>query len=300
MEFYNDRIVDISFKEVENNPLLAYSDSDVALHKDIRELPISDGTMRIDMYMLVACSKGRLQSEINGVLYDISTVEILVCRPNDLIENCMVSPDFEGAILCLSKRLVMECFSESDKWLKIFHYSENTLIHVDQGGLKLFVMYGDMLNAKVDKPSPMFQKEIIVSLVKAALYELLANVDTMLSSEDVRLPMRQRDVMVKRFMELLVSNRVKPRSVSWYADKMCVTAKHLSSVCKQVTGKTAFALINEYVEMDIRHLLKKSDKSIKEVADALNFPNISFFGKYCRQHFGLSPTELRKSLRKKE
>lgn len=55
--------------------------------------------------------------------------------------------------------------------------------------------------------------------------------------------------------------------------------------------------INEYVITDIQHLLKNTDKPIKEVVGLLNFPNISFFGTYCRKHFGMSPTEYRKYLR---
>lgn len=85
-----------------------------------------------------------------------------------------------------------------------------------------------------------------------------------------------------------------------YADSLCVTPKYLSTVCKQVTGKTALHWINEYVQVDIRHWLKNSDKTIKEIAGLLEFPNISFFGKYCRAHFGVSPTELRKRLQEQQ
>ncbi len=36
---------------------------------------------------------------------------------------------------------------------------------------------------------------------------------------------------------------------------------------------------------------------IKEIAEALQFPNVSFFGKYCRMRLGQSPTVLRRQLR---
>lgn len=48
---------------------------------------------------------------------------------------------------------------------------------------------------------------------------------------------------------------------------------------------------------DIRYWLKNSNKTVKEIADMLEFPNLSFFGKYCRTRFGLSPTEYRRQLR---
>lgn len=36
-------------------------------------------------------------------------------------------------------------------------------------------------------------------------------------------------------------------------------------------------------------------KSVKEIAQAMNFPNQSFMGKYFKQHTGLSPLKYRKS-----
>ncbi len=90
---------------------------------------------------------------------------------------------------------------------------------------------------------------------------------------------------------------VKPRSVTFYANQLCVTPKYLSTVCKQISGRTAFDWINEYVQTDIRHLLKFSQMPIKEIAEALQFPNVSFFGKYCRMRLGQSPTALRRQLR---
>ena len=35
---------------------------------------------------------------------------------------------------------------------------------------------------------------------------------------------------------------------------------------------------------------------MKEVCDILNFPNLSFFGKYVKTHFGLTPSEFRKAV----
>ena len=47
-------------------------------------------------------------------------------------------------------------------------------------------------------------------------------------------------------------------------------------------------------------MLERSDKSIKEIANELNFPNISFFGKYVKKHTGMSPKQYRENLKQKE
>ena len=55
-------------------------------------------------------------------------------------------------------------------------------------------------------------------------------------------------------------------------------------------------LVNEFIIEDITELLKYSEKSIKEIANYLEFPNLSYFGKYVKAHTGMSPTQYRKHL----
>ena len=85
----------------------------------------------------------------------------------------------------------------------------------------------------------------------------------------------------------------KPRSVSFYAETLNVTSKYLSSVCKATCGETASMLIHKAVTKDIADLLSYSNKSIKEIMVELDFPSLSFFGKYVKKHFGVGPKEYR-------
>ncbi len=103
---------------------------------------------------------------------------------------------------------------------------------------------------------------------------------------------RNREVFV-RFMDLLDQYHQIERSVAFYADKLFITPKYLSSIVKKVSGENALEWINRYVVLEAKSLLMHSDKSIQEVAYALNFPNPSFFGKYFKHHTGMSPGEYK-------
>ena len=85
--------------------------------------------------------------------------------------------------------------------------------------------------------------------------------------------------------------------VTWYAEELHVTPKYLSTTCKNVSGKTANIWINQFVVKDICQLLRYSEMSIKEISEHLNFPNLSFFGKYVKSHLGVSPKEYRQQIR---
>ena len=42
-------------------------------------------------------------------------------------------------------------------------------------------------------------------------------------------------------------------------------------------------------------LLRNTSKSIKELAAHMNFPSQSFFGKYFKEHVGMTPMSYRKA-----
>lgn len=47
---------------------------------------------------------------------------------------------------------------------------------------------------------------------------------------------------------------------------------------------------------NVKYMLQWSPKSIKEIAMELDFPNLSFFGKYVKRYLGVSPKQYREQL----
>ena len=105
---------------------------------------------------------------------------------------------------------------------------------------------------------------------------------------------RSSNQLFQQFMNLLSNNTAKHQTVAYYADQLCISPKYLSAICKQSTGKTANEWIREHVMEDIRYYLQQTDLSIKEICDRLGFPNPSFFGKYVKEHFGMTPSKMRR------
>lgn len=106
-------------------------------------------------------------------------------------------------------------------------------------------------------------------------------------------PFTSRETLFKRFIDLIESTYPKPRSVSYYAERLNVTPKYFSYVCKQAVGQKATGIIDQYVVKDIVYMMNHTQKSIKEIACELDFPNLSFFGKYVKKHLGVSPKNYR-------
>lgn len=275
-----------------------YEDGDIGIYDlgiKTQEPLLETGPKKTDRITVVACVEGRLQVEINERKYLINGQDILLCRPNVILSNLMISPDFRGRIICLSQKTIMECIHmDNNVWNRVFHIEENPVIHVENG--ELFAIYGRLTSMRLKQEQRPYKKEIISSLIRASIYEMLAEMERYVDCSKSR-TITQGDILFKRFMELISGMEVKSRSVSWYGERLCVTPKYLSTICKQVSGKTAYDWINQFVIMDIQHLLKYSEKSIKEISEYLDFPNISFFGKYVKSHLGYSPKEYRRIIR---
>ncbi len=286
----------VDFHQIRMMDEVQYNDGDIAFLSDIRDIPMKKLPVVIEMFMIVICECGKLHVEINDIPYTVTEKTLLLCKAHEKLDNCMISPDFSGKILCLSHRVLMDSFSESDFWDRSIGILEQRTISIDESDIHMCNLYGELLNLKMKQSKPLFMKEIIHSLVKAAIYELLTCFGEG-SNEYGKGLVKQSEVLFQRFIYLLSGLRVKPRKVSRYSEQLCVSPKHLSTVCKQVSGKTAFEWINEYVQTDINNLLRNSNKSIKEIANCLEFSTMSFFGKYVKAYSGLSPTEYRKRLR---
>lgn len=111
--------------------------------------------------------------------------------------------------------------------------------------------------------------------------------------KDIGKYMSRDEVLYARFVDLLSVYYKQERSVTFYASKLCISSKYFSTVVKSVCGKTPTELIREKTIDEIESLLCHSQLSIKEIAYELNFPNLSFLGKYFKAQKGVSPKRYR-------
>lgn len=276
---------------------IGYIDENIAVLYDLNQLPHNHNHIKINIELVIICVTGNMTISIKGEKRSIQANEMLLCAPNTILKNCMVSSDAKIIIIGLKNGMLFGTMQmENALWKRFFYLKENPVISIAKERVKLFRTYIALLKQRSQTGLREFEKEIMTSMICALLYEIFSEVKTSSNYSNGNL-IQQSEVLFKRFISLLSSTQVKPRTVAWYGAELFVTPKYLSTVCKQVSGKTAFEWINEYVLEDINHILKYSTKSIKEIVNLLKFPSVSFFGKYVKRHAGLNPTEYRKRLR---
>ncbi len=276
---------------MDNKDKIHYSDGDIALLTDINDLSEFNG-IKSDSYLFLACRKGRLQIDINGNTHTIKEGERLTVLPLNFIDNILVSVDADIVMLRLSGRIVSDLMREHiDKWNRMIYICKAYRMSTVKNLEDQMQFYYRLILSKTMNPSQGYHKEIVRSIIKAILLEMLSNMesDQCQSVEDES----KIQFQFNRFLQTLSNEDIKHRSIDFYADKLCLSAKYLSVICTKVSGKSARQWIDEYTVEDIRYHLFNTDYSIKEIAYRLGFENLSFFGKYVKRHFGKSPSELR-------
>lgn len=98
-------------------------------------------------------------------------------------------------------------------------------------------------------------------------------------------------------MELVAKNHRKQRNIEYYANELCISSRHLSSICKEITGKTAKDCLNEYIIINIQTILATTEMTILQISEEFNFPNASFFTKFFKTQTGITPKEYRNTIR---
>ena len=79
----------------------------------------------------------------------------------------------------------------------------------------------------------------------------------------------------------------------FYADKLCISDKHLMRTVKEQTGYSVHYCIADFIIQEAQLMLKSSDKSVIEISNELGFPNSSSFARIFRNPVNLSPLEFK-------
>jgi len=296
---------DINLHDLASAPevVLDYLDDDAAFINDVKFLTEEQISARLKMGTLAYCIRGRAQCILNGLPLEFHENQILICPSYTTMSDMLFSADFEFRALFFTDRLLQSLLREKiSVWNEVVYQHRKYVVDLPPEGKVSYGHFFEMLYPYTEQKRDIpFRVEIVQSLLRAAFLGLCSLLKQNLYEPSFTSEQTSRDVsafsssqhLFQRFLSILTHTEVKHHSTQYYADLLCVSSKYLSSVCRQVSGKTASQWINEFTLEDIRYQLLSTDHTLKEIANTLGFPSLSFFGKYVKQHFGFSPMAFR-------
>lgn len=265
----------------------------VRLHEESRPLRINGLTMLL-------CLEGGFEIDVNLDHYEITNNSVLVIGPDSIIKfdsiedekidayMMFVSPDF-------MKDINLDINAINLAHMPKYHTPVTTLTTEESRVLRKYLEMFH-INATTNS-SPVYMRNIARCLMASMIYQMMqfAEHRDSANQEEEPVALSRRHNYVRDFMVLVQKHHCRERSVAFYADKLFISAKYLSLIIKESTGKSAADWIDEYVILEAKNLLRYSGKNIQQVAYDLNFTNQSSFGKYFKHLTGMSPSEFQRS-----
>ena len=271
---------------------IGYSDGDIIVLDNIQKLSEIKNT-RIPLIAIVICLNGSVRALVDGQDILLHEKQVAIIPQNVNMSDFIVSPDFNVKGLLLTNRVLQSFLREKMQvWNNMMYVHRMNVLDLDDEDMRFYSHFHEMLRLSIErtKPHP-YRAEVIQSLLRALVTGLCGTMSIDLPASDKI----TASIHFQKFLDLLHSEQIKYRTVEAYADELCISPKYLTAICKKQSGKTAIQWIHEQLLENIRYYLKHTDFSIKQICDKLGFPNTSFFGKYVKDHFGMTPVQLRNS-----
>ena len=277
---------------------VGYSDNDIVIIDSIQKWAEISAAY-VSMNTIAICTQGKIQAKMNGQTIELHKNQVAIIPQNVIVSDPMMSPDFDLKAMFFTNRILQSFLREKmNVWNDVVYVRRMHVITMNDDELPFYTHFYDMLclcfDKGVDHP---FRTDVIQSLLRGAVLGLCGALKRRVLTDDTSASpdMHTANSYFQRFLDLLHSIDVKHHTVEWYANQLCISPKYLSALCKKHSGKTANEWITEHVVEDIRYYLKQTDYSIKQICSLIGFPNTSFFGKYVKQHFGMTPMQIRQN-----
>ncbi len=281
-----------------------YLDDDILYISQLEKMP-QVYTPSVAVNILFFCKSGSMEMDINGVHYSVKEADVLVCPSNVVITNVLISPGYKFVILAFTDRLVQELLRNNmDVWNRAMYIRKAHVVSAANESAKDLHRKGgwhftELMRLLLKNRTLPMRREIAHSLVNTILLTY-CSVQRKREMKEDHAPAPTHtlhgSVIFNRFMQMLNNEEHKYQPVKAYAARLFITPKHLSFVCKKVSGKNASELIQVAVTEEIVRMLHDPTISVKEIAWRMGFDSLSFFGKYVKNRLGVAPNVYRRRL----
>lgn len=239
----------------------------------------------------IIITSGHAKVDINLISYEVKAPMLIAIRSTQIMQPSFISEDFNASVVVMSKRFRENLFLLTNSSSLYQLQSRHSVVPIPPELLPSFIeQFKTFREIVQDTSNPHASKALVFSMA-AFFYRILYKCYESFKDE---VSMTQGRISDK-FLNLVQQYFRQHRFLEFYANELEITPKHLSRTVKAQTGFTAVEWIERFVILESKVLLKSSNLNIQQIADELNFPSQSFFGKYFKKVTGMTPKEFRNS-----
>ena len=249
----------------------------------------------------VLCTAGEADIRINNNVYHLARGSVFIVTPLIQIYEIKPSADFERISFVNELKVFYPIFkqiSDTGIPLKIskcpcWNLNDDEFLFVKSQHKRI----ENKINT-ISSSSSAEERQILTHLINLICVEtMLEVVSNHIKTFEIPFESLRNSNVAYSFIITLHEKYRLERSVSWYAAQTHMSTGHFSAIIREVTGQSPSEWISSVTTTYAKLLLEQTDKSIKEIANELNFPEQFTFRKYFKRYAGMSPTDYRNESR---
>lgn len=269
---------------------------------DSRFMEAEHGKMQFDQSGVFICKAGTLTLSIDDKVYHLERNSMIVYFANSTLHVVDKSADLHGFVLSAYLEALQPVLYNVTNFSAIFVLMQSPLQVITDEELDVIERYTSLLHIAMKKKAEQDDKRNLhtpmaematrqVNMICSSL--VLEILQCYTCTAECYEPMSRKEDILKQFLTLLYKDYRKEHKINYYADRLFLTPRYFSMVIKEQSGKSPLSWITSALYIDARNMLQDTNYSIKEIADTLNFPTQSYFGKWFKNITGVNPLDFR-------
>jgi len=261
---------------------------------DLKEMSAEQSI--IDYGAIILCKSGMATMRIDFKDWRLHSGNVMTLFPNDVVSLHEVSPDFKVEMLRYDKAMLREASLQLER--TVYSMLRKDRCRTERKEVTCII------EAMFNLLRIYFQQEDCKCLDQLVLYQLKAFfigfydwISRNKEEKESTKGTHRINELFNQFMEDLEQFYRQSHDVAFYAMRLNITPKYLNTIVKRMTGHTAKTVIDHYLILQLKLLLRSSDMSVKQLAWDFKFCDASFFCRYFKLHTGFTPQQFRLSIK---
>lgn len=248
----------------------------------------------LDYIGIVVCHEGHLDFRVNGTEHTAREGETMFLTVGVTLQMSPLPPGTRYSLLFYRISTIRDIVGNNVITLRLYDtLNPRDVTRLPTTAAEHVCTYISLISSTPIGSIPHFEANEQRLLLLSLTYRLCSLISNKMLSEK-QAAGRKVDTFV-RLITLISAHYRKERTVAFYADKLCLTPKYLSTLVRTLCGYTVQDLITKAVMRRALFLVTNTNNSIQSITDELSFPNPSAFGTYFKKHTGKSPKNYRES-----
>lgn len=264
-------------------------EQDILFTEDILEA--CSGTYN-DYLLHIFITQGCMSFTLDDKFYQAQTGSGIILIEGKPLHDVRIEEGTKAVVLLKSRRYHLSHPLRTPHNIRgLTYYYDNPIMQMTVQDMELCLRDLDDIKCRLSQTDHFYHQETLERSMENFVYDIFY-IYSVCNSQQSSKGGREA-LLAQQFIDLLQQHVRQVRTVEFYADKLFVTPKYLSRICQQSTGHNASYWIIHFTLAQIMEELTSTDRTLTDISNDFNFPYLSHFTRYVKQHSGKTPSEYR-------